>query len=355
TLSVSLSVMEVKRPELTEFRGVCMSHYFTDNFDNVEKFQARPDDILIATYPKAGTTWVSELVDQVYFGVSDPGRFSLPVYERVPFLEICVPSLMTGTEAVEKMSSCPRLIKTHLPLQLVPPSFWEQNCRVMCVFSVYRVCSVCSFSLQVMCGCSVCTGCVECLLSLYRRCVCDVCVQCVQAVLTVFSLSTGDVCVQCVQGVLSVFSFSTVVFGSWYDHVTGWWERRQTHPRLLYLFYEDLKEDLPRELDRLCAFLGVPLSERDRQSVLGAVGFETMRSQSQKFFSISGLMDQSISPFMRKGMVGDWKNHFTVAQSEAFDEDYRRKMKDSTLSFRMELEREEELSSEGSSLLMGTL
>ncbi|XP_069044481.1 cytosolic sulfotransferase 1-like [Lepisosteus oculatus] len=292
-------MMEVQRPELTEFRGVCMSHYFTDNFDNVEKFQARPDDILIATYPKAGTTWMSELLDQVYFGVSDPGRSSLPVYERVPFLEICVPSLITGTEAVEKMSTRPRLIKTHLPLQLVPPSFWEQNCRVIYVARNPKDNVVSYFHFDRM---------------------------------NFLQPEPGDW-----NSFLERFCQGKMVFGSWYDHVTGWWERRQTHPQLLYLFYEDLKEDLPRELDRLCAFLGVPLSEPDRQAVLGAVGFETMRIQSQKFFSISGLMDQRISPFMRKGMVGDWKNHFTVAQSEAFDEDYRRKMKDSTLSFRMEL------------------
>lgn len=34
-----------------------------------------------------------------------------------------------GLELAEAMPS-PRTIKTHLPAQLLPPSFWEQNCKV---------------------------------------------------------------------------------------------------------------------------------------------------------------------------------------------------------------------------------
>ena len=42
------------RPNLFDFHGVSMVHYFTDNWEKIQNFKARPDDILIATYPKAG-------------------------------------------------------------------------------------------------------------------------------------------------------------------------------------------------------------------------------------------------------------------------------------------------------------
>ena len=125
--------MEFTRSVLFDFHGVQMTKYFTENWENIQNFQARPDDILIATYPKAGqciwvagvndlsdkryakrwvvelydrarsvffvlgTTWVSVILDLLYFGKTAPERqTSIPIYERVPFLEITFPSMDSG-------------------------------------------------------------------------------------------------------------------------------------------------------------------------------------------------------------------------------------------------------------------
>ena len=54
------------RPNLIDFHGVSMVHYFTDNWEKIQNFQARPDDILIATYPKAGLcTEIEEILSVV--------------------------------------------------------------------------------------------------------------------------------------------------------------------------------------------------------------------------------------------------------------------------------------------------
>lgn len=48
------------RSELFDFHGVSLTESFTSNWDNIQKFQTRPDDILIATYPKAGRLYNGE-------------------------------------------------------------------------------------------------------------------------------------------------------------------------------------------------------------------------------------------------------------------------------------------------------
>ncbi|XP_064154451.1 cytosolic sulfotransferase 3-like [Anguilla rostrata] len=288
------------RPELIDFHGVSMTHYFTDNWDNVQNFQAKPDDILIATYPKAGTTWVSHMLDLLYFGKTSPERAaSLPIYDRVPFLEICVPSIPTGVELIGKMTTSPRLIKTHFPVQFVPKSFWEQKCRVFYVARNAKDNVVSYFHFDRM--------------------------NSVQP-------ESGDW-----PSYLQRFQSGKMAFGSWYDHVKGWWEKKQSYPNLLYLHYEDLAEDIDRELDRVCSFLGVRPTEEERRQVIGGVGFDAMKKNSMANYSTFEAMDFKISPFMRKGKVGDWKNHFTVYQNEMFDKEYQEKMRNTTLRFRTEI------------------
>ncbi|XP_061113470.1 cytosolic sulfotransferase 3-like isoform X1 [Conger conger] len=290
----------VPRPELFDFHGVSMVHSITDNWDNVQNFQAKPDDILIATYPKAGTTWVSHMLDLLYFGKSSPKRgVSLPIYERVPFLEICIPILPTGVESADKMTTSPRLIKTHLPVQFVPKSFWEQKCRIVYVARNAKDNVVSYFHFDRMNSAQP---------------------------------EPGDW-----TSYLQKFQEGKLAWGSWYDHVKGWWEKKQAHPKLLYLHYEDLAENMDRELDRVCSFLGVCPTEEERQQVKEGVEFDAMKNNRMTNYSTIDVLDFKISPFMRKGKVGDWKNHFTVYQNEQFDKEYKKKMMSTTLWFRNEI------------------
>uniref|UniRef100_UPI003AAFCD4D cytosolic sulfotransferase 3-like isoform X2 n=1 Tax=Centroberyx gerrardi TaxID=166262 RepID=UPI003AAFCD4D len=287
------------RPKLFDFHGVSITKYFTDNWDNVQNFKARPDDILIASYPKAGNTWVSHMLDLLYFGQTSPERqTSIPLHENVPMLEASIaPS--SSTDWIDQLTISPRIIKTHLPVQLLPKSFWEQNCKIVYVARNAKDNVVSYFHFGHM---------------------------------SMLQPEPGDW-----SSFLQRFMEGKMVFGPWYDHVTGWWEKKQTHSKIHYMFYEDLTEDTGREIDRLCSFLGLSPSAEEKETVIRGVQFDNMKKNKMTNYSTVPTMDLKVSPFMRKGKVGDWKNHFTVAQSEQFDEDYKKKMKNPTLYFRTEV------------------
>uniref|UniRef100_A0A8C6TQ11 Sulfotransferase n=1 Tax=Neogobius melanostomus TaxID=47308 RepID=A0A8C6TQ11_9GOBI len=289
-----------QRPPMIDFNGVCFSKYFTENWDKVQNFTARPEDILIATYPKAGTTWVSFIIDSLYFDQTCPERsMSVPLTQRVPFLDIAVPSQPSGTELADQFKTSPRLIKSHLPVQFVPKSFWENNCRIVYVARNAKDSAVSYFHFTRM---------------------------------NFAQPDPGDWSTY-----LKSFMNGKVVFGSWYDHVNNWWKRKEIYERIHFMFYEDLIEDTLQEIRKLCDFLGLSPSAEELEKIKAAAMFDNMRQNKMISYSTAKMMDQKVSPFLRKGKVGDWRNHFTVSQNEEFDEDYKQKMKGSELFFRTEV------------------
>eukprot|EP00079_Xenopus_tropicalis_P032216 XP_017945987.1 PREDICTED: sulfotransferase 1C1-like [Xenopus tropicalis] len=95
-------------------------------------------------------------------------------------------------------------------------------------------------------------------------------------------------------------------------------------------------EDPKREIRKVVSFLGKDLPETVVEKICQHTSFKAMKENPMTNYTSvpSIVMDQSISPFMRKGISGDWKNHFTVSQSEIFDEYYEREVAGTGLSFR---------------------
>uniref|UniRef100_A0A3B4FY08 Sulfotransferase n=1 Tax=Pundamilia nyererei TaxID=303518 RepID=A0A3B4FY08_9CICH len=289
----SFSQMEVPlRPEMFDFHGVSMTNVITDNWDNVQDFKARPDDILISTYPKAGTDVVFDINEFFGFIENMTSLIANDSFLSLPY---------SGTDLADKLPTTPRLIKTHLPVQFVPKSFWEQRCRVVYMARNAKDNVVSYFHFNRM-----------------------------NSALP----EPGDW-----STFLQDFMEGKRVYGSWYDHVNGWWEKKQTYSDFHYMFYEDLIEDYEKEIDRLCSFLGLSPSAEEKERIKASVTFDSMKQNKMTNYTTARKLNHEVSPFMRKGKVGDWKNHFTVAQNEQFDEDYKKKMKNPDLKFRCEIQR----------------
>uniref|UniRef100_A0A2K5BXN4 Sulfotransferase n=1 Tax=Aotus nancymaae TaxID=37293 RepID=A0A2K5BXN4_AOTNA len=264
-----------------EVHGILMYKDFAKYWNNVEAFQARPDDVVIATYPKSAqyqsseeetcTTWVCEIVYMIYKEGDVEKCKEDVIFNRIPFLECRNENVMNGVKQLEEMNS-PRIVKTHLPPELLPASFWEKNCKM-----IY-----------------LCRNAKDVAVSFYYF----------------FLMVAGHPNPGSFPEFVEKFMQGQVPYGSWYKHVKSWWEKGKS-PRVLFLFYEDLKEDIRKEM-------------KNNPST----NYTTLPDE---------IMNQKVSPFMRKGIIGDWKNHFTVALNEKFDKNYEQQMKESTLKFRTEI------------------
>ncbi|XP_006031945.1 sulfotransferase 1C1-like isoform X2 [Alligator sinensis] len=295
--------LEFTRCELDAVEGVFLTETIRANWNKIWNFKARPDDLLISTYAKAGTTWIQEIVDMIQQDADLEKCKRATTYKRHPFIEWSLPEsfgpIPSGLELAEVTPS-PRTLKTHLPVQLVPPSFWDQNCKVIYVARNAKDNLVSYYHFHKMNKMMPEPGTWE--------------------------------------EFVEKFMDGKVLWGSWHDHVKGWWEAKDEH-RILYLFYEDMKENPKHEIQKVVRFLEKDLKKEVLDKIVEHTSFEKMKSNPMANYTkeFEGIMNHSISPFMRKGAVGDWKNHFTVAQNEKFDQDYKKKMAGTSLNFRSEL------------------
>lgn len=298
--AIEMAHESITRFPLIPIQGVPLMSLIASDWDTVWAFRPDPSDILIATYPKAGTTWTQEIVDLLLHNGDAEACRRAPTPMRSPFLEIKSPPPIPSGLDLLKIMKPPRIIKTHLPSQLVPPAFWENKCKTIYVARNAKDNLVSYFFFDMMNKTQPEPG-------------------------------PWD-------GYIRKFIRGELSWGSWYDHVKGYW-REKERKNILYLFYEEMKENPRREVVRIMKYLDLSLSDKVIDEIVELTSFKKMKDNPMANYSCipKPVFDCSVSTFMRKGEVGDWRNHFTPEQSKMFDEDYERQMKDVNMPFKTDL------------------
>ncbi|XP_065867773.1 cytosolic sulfotransferase 15-like [Euphorbia lathyris] len=268
-------------------------------------FQAQDTDIIIASNPKSGTTWLKALIFSIvnrtrYTPFNTPLLTTNPHY-LVPFPE----SYLSNSKEILDLSKVPspRLLSSHVSHSLLPESIKQSKCRI-----VY-----------------ICRNPFDSAVSLWHH-YCEM--------LTDFEMPMDEF--------FEVYFEGVVSFGPYWDHVLGYWKESLEKPnKVLFLKYEDMKEDTVSCLKRIAEFIGHPFSEEeDRNSVVEEmVELCSLRKLKNLEVNKNGTyMGKSPNKaFFRKGEVGKWVDYLSPSKKQHLENVMEEKLRGSGLSFKVSI------------------
>ncbi|MFP2927667.1 sulfotransferase domain-containing protein [Pyxidicoccus sp. 3LG] len=216
-------------------------------------FRPRPGDVYIATYPKSGTTWMQMILVQLVSG--GRGEFG-HINQPSPFLDDLIQKGRVGH--LERLPS-PRLMKTHLPYEQLQPA---KDSRVIWVTRDVR----------------------DALISCYYH----------HQMATRFVMDFNAYMGASVRGHTNT---------DWFEYMRSWLPHRHDD-NVLWVRYEDLRDDLEGQVRRIAAFCGIPLEEERLGDILHKSSFDYMKQHESKFDFRLAMFDQSEGSFIRKGGSG---------------------------------------------------
>ena len=117
------------------------------------------------------------------------------------------------------------------------------------------------------------------------------------------------------------------------QHVRDFWENKENLD-ICYMFFEESKADHVGAIRKMAEFGGKKLTDDQVEAIREATAFKHM--QGHNVANSSVYMDQTKSMFIRKGEIGDWKNHFTVAQNQLFNQFLAKELDGIEIPFKFE-------------------
>ncbi|XP_075047315.1 sulfotransferase 2B1-like [Mixophyes fleayi] len=254
------------------------------------EFKVLDDDVYIVTYPKSGTNWMIEILSLLRTKGDPTWCNTVPIWLRSPWYET-----LEGQSQIKDVI-VPRVLTSHLPFHIFAKSFFTSKAKIIYILRNPKDILVSLFHFSK-------------ILCLYKD-------------------------PENFQELFEDFLQGNVLYNSWFDHVKGWMQMKDNN-KFFFITYEELHEDLRSSVVRICEFLGKDLDESQIDLVVKHASFNAMKENKMSNYSVipQDFMDQTKGSFMRKGITGDWKNYFTVAQNTYFDKVYQEKMKDLNIKF----------------------
>lgn len=267
-----------------------------------EAYVARPDDIVIATYPKCGTTWMQQIVSLLVHGSPEPRE--LP--HQAAWIERRYPMSVGDMAIALAAEPSPRQIKCHIPLDGIP---YHADVRYIHVGRDGR----------------------DACMSYHNHC----------RAFTPAALANMDR-----EGLADPWlgrpaprapESARAFFLSWLDEASipgetdglpflsffnferTYWEARQ-RPNVLLVHYNDMKADLAGEMRRVADFLGIDIPPALWPALVAAAGFEAMKAAGDILLPHAGrIWEGGAGRFLHQGVNERWREVLEPADIARYD------------------------------------
>ncbi|KAL3314915.1 hypothetical protein Ciccas_006459 [Cichlidogyrus casuarinus] len=255
-------------------------------------------DVIVASFPKSGTTWLSEIVYLLTNNLDFKAAQSENLEWRVPYIEYVWPPKVELLSRPE-----PRILKTHLPLDLLPDDVRSgRSARIIYILRDPR----------------------DVVLSYYN--------------FAKNFVPSGFKDKEGLAGFVHRFVQDRLPYSPWKENIRSYlMVAAEPGSHVLVVTYEELKEDLPKAIRKIDRFLNPSrlLSGKQIDMIAKHCSFEEMRNNPSTNFDWwveLGLwknLDQI--RFLNKGQVGSHKQGLTLEMRQQLEEKMKQESMEWTL------------------------
>ncbi|XP_025098776.1 sulfotransferase family cytosolic 1B member 1-like isoform X2 [Pomacea canaliculata] len=256
---------DIRLPPIIENQSLADRLSFINNFD------LRPDDVIIAGYMRSGNNWLHQMIYMLLEGTLDPP----PLFGSDSNVNL---EFATDTRQVLPPVK-PRALYTHLLFKDLPKVVTEKKVKVVHITRNLK----------------------DVFVSFY--CLAE------KFPLRPYYPPWPEF--------LSTMLDDGVWYGDVFDHVTSWEKAIDDHPEHPFycVTYEELTQNGVDQLENIDQFLETNRGRPFCQTVVEKCHINNMAN-----LRLARDTESDWTMIFRKGVVGDWKNWFTVAQNEEFEE-----------------------------------
>lgn len=257
-----------------------------------DEFRFRPDDVIIATYAKSGTTWTQQIVGQLLFA----GAEHVPVHDLSPWVDLRVPPKAVKLAALEAQTNR-RFIKTHLPVDAL---VFSREARYIYIGRDGR----------------------DVMWSMYNHHskASDLWYQVLNDTPGRVGPAIERVDCSPIDYFKAWLEKDGYPFWPFWENIASWWAVRDL-PNVLLLHYDEMKRDMPGGIRRIASFLDIPIDETAFPRIVEHCSFDYMKANADDAAPLGGaLWEGGGRTFIHKGTNGRWRDDLPEALSRAYEE-----------------------------------